>query len=334
MTLDDSSAARSAGISPARGKLCALRCATIVCNDLDRAVELYQTALGLELVETGTLDADTAKAWDAEALANAKMAVLQPASAAPTYLRFLEDKSPASTPPAPYASLGWTALEYSVKSSDAAIERLSQHGFRVLGPAEDLDFSEGALRAGQVVGPFGEILYLTQINRQLENFTLPEARNPVECLFIAVLVVGDVGKATAHYQAHFGAIDKGAFEAQVGFIAGYCGLPEDHVFQFGCVETVPESYIEIDAMPGGVPQRERLDQHLPAGISIVSFTAPSIEPFLAAGAKLTPVRNDIIYAGGRSILLTGQSGELIEIIETPPAHSQASTPKENRKGAA
>lgn len=300
----------------AAATLGAIRAATVVCPDLDLAAAPYEAALGFQIVETGTLDPALARAWNAPNLSGARYQILQPPSGAESYLRLIEDR--AAAPPSPYSTLGWTALEFSVESSDAIIERLDHYGLRVLGPAADLDFSEGRLRAGQVLGPSGEILYLTQINDQVDNFTLPVARHDVERLFIAVLVAGNVLDTTTQYERIFGTIDKGAFESKVAFIAGFQGLPADHTFQFGCVETLPESYIEIDAMPAGVQPRPHPDGHLPAGIAIISFESDDIAPFLAAGARLSPAQPGALYGSRRSALISGPAGELIEIIERPP----------------
>lgn len=299
-------------------KLGRILSATIICADLEIAAAPYLAALGFRTVETGRIDAALGQSWNAGNLTGARYQILQPPSAGESYLRLIEDRS--ATPPPPYSTLGWTALEFSVKSSDAIIGRLEDFGLRVLGPAADLDFSEGRLRAGQVLGPSGEILYLTQINDQVDGFTLPIAKNDVETLFIAVLVANSVERTTSKYERLFQTIDKGAFESQVAFIAGFQGLPSDHKFQFGCVETVPESYVEIDAMPSAVQQRGRPDGHLPSGIAMITFECEDITPLLAPSASRHLPQSGKPYEGCRSVLVTGPAGELIEIIERTHAH--------------
>ncbi|WP_439532238.1 VOC family protein [Polymorphobacter sp.] len=299
--------------TPAR--LGPFRGATIVCQDVDRAMALYTDTLGFEPVENGRIAANVAASWGALGVAGARFGVLAPRSGAPFHLRFVEQ--PDTPPAAPYLSTGWTALEFTVTSSDTTIERLKAAGFEVLGAAEDLEFSKGALRAGQVQGPFGEVLYLTQINRQLDDYVLPHAQSDVDRMFIAILATRDVHGCMDHYHSEFGCPKKDTFEAAVPFIARAHGFGETHEYFVGTVELAPENYIEIDGMPTHLPDRtgeaHRQPGLLPAGVALVSMTTPDLAPFRAraAGPAIAATATR-----GESLTITGYHGELIELIET------------------
>jgi catechol 2,3-dioxygenase-like lactoylglutathione lyase family enzyme len=290
-----------------------LRCATITCRSVEDAAALYQRSLGFDITERGVVSAALAASWNAPACEGAAYAVLAPPSGETTYLRFVEDAR--ITAPTPYSTFGWVALEFTVQSSDRAVESLQRNGFDVIGPPQDLAFSKGALRAGQVSGPLGEILYLTQINAQLPDYVLPTSDRLVGRMFIVISCIPGVDEGYRRYAQQLGAIYKEPFHAEVPFMAKYHGLPPEHSYYVGCMECVPRSYIEIDEMPSTVVPRPRLPGHLPAGISMVSFEVPSLDPFRQRAQGTVAHIGGSVYADADSLALEGPYGEWIELIE-------------------
>lgn len=307
------SPSRGASIVMSSPKLGAACCATIICPAVDEAAALYGRALGYAIVEEGVVSAPRALAWGAPACAGARYTLLALPGAGAALLRFVED--PAAQPPVPYRSQGWAALEFSVASSDAMIARLEAAGFTVIGPADDLAFSQGALRAGQVSGPFGEILYLTQVNAQLDDYTLPTTVEPVGGMFIVILCVSSVDEAYRDYAAKFGMVPKEPFHAAVPFIADFQERPRDTSYYFGCLELVPTSYVEVDEMGDGIGPRQRRPGALPAGIAIVTFETESLDAFRSQASGPALVEHGPLYRGGGSVSIEGPHGELIEIVE-------------------
>lgn len=295
-------------------KLGALHCATILCPSLERAARLYEQSLGFTITEQGTVSAARAKLWGAPNCAGAPYAVMEQPGQDGTFLRFIED--PSAEAPVPYRTLGWAALEFSVQSSDATIAALAGGGFDVIGPAQDLEFSKGALRAGQVCGPFGEILYLTQINNQIDDYTLPVASIPVDRMFIAINCVSDVDADYVRYADNFGMMPKEPFNAEVPFIAEFQNLPVETSYYVGCMELIPGHYIELDQMNADIAPRPYVEGALPGGIAMMTFKTPSLEPFrpLARGPSI--LDSGALYDGQESLLVTGPYGELIEVVET------------------
>ncbi|WP_339691798.1 hypothetical protein [uncultured Parasphingorhabdus sp.] len=293
-------------------KLGKIRCATIVCENAESAAALYQRALGYKFIEDGTISTPLANSWGAGKMAGAKFVIIGPTSDADCLIRFVEDAS--IKPLTPYLTGGWTALEFTVKNSDSAIRNLSECGFDVLGPAEDLEFSEGALRAGQVSGPHGEVLYLTQVNRQLDNYVLPPARCDVDKIFIVILAVNDVDETMIQYNSRFGSPKKDTFEAAVPFIADYHSIDQAHEFYVGTVELQDENYIEIDGMPKAVDARPCVQGCLPGGISMMTFEVESVQPFEALARGVPANSNSRLYTGQPSLAFTSSTGEWIEVV--------------------
>jgi hypothetical protein len=289
-----------------------IRAATLVCGELSPAVAPYLELLGCRSVERGRVPEALASAWDAPAVAGCRYEVLAPASGADTYLRFVE--VPGSAPYAPCSARGWHALELTVSDCDAATAALLKGPFRLLGPPHDLDFAAGALRAAQLAGPSGEVLYLTHVRAQVPGFVLPTATTLIDRLFIAVLHVPSAADGLAWYAREFGNPAGETFPVPIDFMARLHGLPEDHPYRIGTLALAPGYYLELDDTPDHVPARPRPAGGLPPGIAMLSVVAPrSAEPPTApatgAGA------GGPIYADVRGISRrAGPGGEWIELL--------------------
>ena len=288
-------------------------CATIVCSDADAAAKQYCAALAFEIVESGTVSATLAASWGAHIMAGARTILLAPPSGAKSYLRFVE--SDLVTPPACYMTAGWNALEFTVASCDQAMESLLANGFTLLGAAEDLSFADGALRAGQVLGPNGEVLYVTQINRQIDNFVLPHTKCLVDKMFIVILGSNNVEQSTQYYMTDHNAEKKDVFEAPVAFIADFHGIDRETVFYVGTVGLDPEHYIELDGMPDTITPRAVVDGAMPGGIAMMTFSTDTLEDHRPAARNGTTTESSKVYSGKGSLVVEGTQGEWIELIE-------------------
>lgn len=288
-------------------------CATVVCPDVDQAATLYTAALDYTVIDKGVVTAELADSWGADKMSGAAFVVLAPKSGAPSYLRFVEISNAA--PPTPYLTAGWTALEFTVQSSDAVIDRLTANGFTVLGAAEDLEFCDGALRAGQVLGPYGEVLYLTQINQQLDDYVLPPAKSEVDKQFIVILATSNVEKTMEYFASHHSSIAKETFEAAVPFIADFHQIEKSTEFLVGTVELEDENYIEIDGMPTAIKPRPYEEGYLPTGIAMMTFETENLDTFAGQARGTMATSSSKPYGGKRSVVFNGQQGEWIEIVE-------------------
>lgn len=281
-----------------------LRAATIACPDLSQSLRAYRDFLGYECAESGELDSALAHAWGAPGAAGARYEWLVPASGADVGIRLIEQPQP--TPFRPYSALGWNALEIAVSNCDAAVQRLSEGPFRVVGPPADLGFSDGALRAGQVVGPSGEVLYLTEIRREVPGFSLPAAKSLFDQLFIVILHAADADTALNGYHQRFGNVVTPTFQFPVDFMAEFQGLPRDHAYTLGTVALGESGYFEIDGAPAHISVRERPDHRLPPGIAMVTVEAHVND------AAVQPLGS--LYRGARVARIEGVAGEWLELI--------------------
>lgn len=234
---------------------------TLTTPDLDRSCEAYEHYLGYR-GERNTVAPDLAGRLGVPDLAGRAMALLHPESGGPRFIRLVD--GPAD--PAPLTTPGWTAVELIVRDLDRLAERLADSPFRVIGPPETLDFDfTDAIRAMQVVGPSGEVLYLTEVSGRVPGFDLPEAKTDVGPPFIAVAGVADLSTwlASAHEAAE---IESGApIEARIGVLSAALGLHPDTRHRLTTVALGEASYLEIDHLPA--PSSSRPLRHgLPCGI--------------------------------------------------------------------
>jgi len=281
-----------------------LRAATIVCPDFDLATRAYRDFLDYRLAEQGRIDDALAAAWGSPRAGGARYQWLVPASGADVGIRLIESSAPETFKP--YSALGWNALEIAVADCDRAVARLAAGPFRVVGAPQDLGFSDGALRAGQVVGPCGEVLYLTEIRRQVPGFALPAAECLVDRPFIVILHTPDADAALDGYHGRFGNIRTQTFQFPVDFMAEYQGLPKDHPYTLGTLALDGGGYFEIDTAPAHIPRRHAEEGGLPPGIAMVTVESQT------AGQGLRPAGS--LYAGASTNRITGAAGEWLELI--------------------
>jgi len=292
-------------------RLGCIRCATIVSADADASAALYEDALEYQVLERGVIAAELALAWNAQEVAGARYVVLGPGRDADTLLRFIERRDAAVYPP--YSCFGWNALELVVQNCDAAAARLGRRGFKMVGPPQDLDFSSGALRAAQMHGACGEVLYLTEIKRPLAGFDLPVAHRHIDRLFIAVLT-GDTPQAG--YDAYAQCFENaagGIFQTAVPVIAQFQHLDAAHLFEVGTLQLAEQCYIEVDGAPYQVGVRPQQPGYLPPGIAMITLDTTA-QPTQASRSESGFRPGGRLYGSNALLRTSGAFGEWLELL--------------------
>ena len=256
--------------------------ATLVTADLAQCTASYCDHLHLREHSHGTLTHDEAGALGWPKLAGTSWAWLANILGEP-WLRIIE--SPGAEVSRPFEHYGWLSLEITVQDVDALGEALVESPFKIIGPPADLAVGE-AIRAMQVVGPCGEVLYLTEIKAPLPPFELPRARCPVDRLFIPVMMAPDREAALAHYEPRAGR-DGLRFDTRITVISGALGLDREHQHPVATVQLPGNTLIEIDQVSGLDPAPFASPEP-PTGIALAHF-APGDdtahpEPIFATGA--------------------------------------------------
>ena len=255
--------------------------ATLVTADLAQCTASYCDHLHLRVHSRGILSNEEAEALGWPALGGASWAWLANALDEP-WLRLIE--SPDAEALQPFRHSGWLSLEISVQDVDALGESLRDSPFEIIGPPANLAVGE-AIRAMQVLGPCGEILYLTEIKAPLPPFELPRARCPVDRLFIPVMMAPDREAALAHYEERTG-VEGLRFETRITVISNARGLDREHPHPVATLQLPGNTLIEIDQVDGLAPA-PFASGNPPTGIALAHFApgdrASSPEPLIATG---------------------------------------------------
>lgn len=295
--------------------LSAIVAVTLLVPDVDAAEQSYQRTLAYQTVERGQVAAEVARQWGAERLAGRDYVILQPQSQEPVYLRFVESASPPSPP---LKSLGWNATEILVEDPVQLAPRLAGTPFTVIGPPAPLEINPAVI-AMQALGPAGELLYFTRMPAGKSKFGLGSATSFVDRVFIVVLGVHDLRRTLDFYHVTFGLPVTEPAPSRVEVLADAWQLPREQPFLLG-IARLPERFlIEVDEYPPAATAREAADGELPAGMAMVSFTVPALDPYLAQFASPPRALDGLPYAGRRAGVLRGPSGEHIELIEATAA---------------
>lgn len=296
--------------------LSAIVAVTLLVPDVDAAAEAYQRALAYRAVERGQVAPAQASLWRAERLAGREFIVLQPQSREPVFLRFVETAAPAN--PA-LKTLGWNATEILVEDPAQLQPELEGTPFRVIGPPAPLEINP-AVVAMQVLGPAGELLYFTRMPAGKSRFGLGGATTFVDRVFIVVLGVHDIRRTLDFYGTTFGLPVTEPAPSRVEVLADAWDLPREQPFLLG-IARLPERFlIEVDEYPPDADDKAVADGELPSGMTMVSFTVPSLDPYLPLFEAPPVTLDGVPYDGRRAGVLRGPSGEHIELVEaTVPA---------------
>jgi len=286
---------------------------TIVVAQLGDVESAWQEHLDYRTVHRGQVTAEVAALWDTPAMAGQPFLMMQAASEAPVYLRFVEAEMTPGY--APMETWGWNATELLVTDPDGLAARLAGSPFTVIGPPEDLYAGVDAPRAMQALGPADELIYFTRIIPSGTTLPLSGAVTPVDRVFITVVGGPSLAALAGFYQDQLGmpVSDLGAWKISV--LADVHGLPEDSTFPLA-VAGFPRDYlIELDEYPATARPRPVRAGELPPGLAMVSLMASDLGE-LDVEWRSEPVSvAEFPYSGRRAAVTVGPAGEWLEVIE-------------------
>jgi catechol 2,3-dioxygenase-like lactoylglutathione lyase family enzyme len=270
----------------------ALAGVTIATPDLDSAIAAYAEYLGYA-GEVETVDTELATRLGALGVIGNHMATLFPESGENCFIRLVEVA--AAPDYRPLTTYGWI-----VQDLDALAARLEGSPFKIIGPPATLDFDfTDKIRAMQVVGPSGEVLYLTEVTGPVPGFDLPEPKSFVGRIFVAILGVADLDVWSTAATAALGLSAGPRFAARIEVLSDALGCPREQRHALTTVALDAATLIEIDAFPATATRRIAGPDGLLPGIAMTSFFSTD-----RAEKALTP-------GDARSVLLDSALFELI-----------------------
>jgi catechol 2,3-dioxygenase-like lactoylglutathione lyase family enzyme len=285
-------------------------------TDLDKEIDVWAKYLDYTMVERGSLGADLCATWDAQAEAGTSYAVMQPASGADVFIRFVETGERVGYwPPVTW---GWNATEILVTDPDALAVKLNDSPIRRFGGPADLYNQPKAPRAIQTLSDSGAMLYFTRIQPGGSRYGLHGAKTFVDRVFNVVLG-GPSLDELQHFYAHSMGLRVGdPMMFTMTLAAQACNASPDTPFPI-CVAPLRarNSILELDEYPENSAPRPRDSGRIPGGMSMVSFIVASLEqPQLSYRAPPTAVAA-APYHDRRVAVVEGPAGEWLELIEEP-----------------
>lgn len=292
-------------------ELCAI---TFSAPKWEDTVNAWREYLGYHVVHTGYLTPELARTWNAPKNADARIALMVPESEDKSVLvRIIENVHPDNY--RPLRSFGWSSLELTVSDVDSLASRLATSPFKIIGKPHDLSFSNGAIRAMQVQGPADEIILLTEIKEQIQDFHLPKSRSDVDRPFVAILATRDLDATRDFYYEKLW-IPKGRdIETQIWILSNAFFLDRDTCHRISASQLANQGLIEIDEYPEGATRRPVVPGYLVPGVCHVSFAVPEIDDIPLYWLTEPTAFDGPPYEGMRQVTFFGSTGELIELIE-------------------
>ncbi len=290
-----------------------LRCATHIVVDLDATIARFAQWLDYAVVEQGTVSDDLAASWDAPASAGRGYAVMQPASGAEVFLRFIEgDLVPDYLP---IRSYGWAAIEICVQDVLAVNARMLQPDspYPVIGPPTRI-VGIDTIYPMQVRGPDQETLYFTEITTDAPDSGLPRAESLIDKLFILVLACPDM-RATVDWFASNLKLDMtNPIAIRYSMIAHAFDLPISDLHEIVTAKWQGDVFLEFDQYPAATVVRPQHAGALPPGVAICTLVHPAFETLEIDWFSPPVVRDGPLYAGRRVGMVKTPEGALLEIV--------------------
>lgn len=287
--------------------------ATLVSADIARVCQAYCQQLGFTVLREAKVSTQLAAFWQAPAYAGQPMLILAAANG-DGWLRLIQLPAEQSLQPVqPLKRQGWLALEVNVANVDAVRAALQQESFQVLGEPAFLQLSD-AIKAMQLLGPAEEVSYLTEIQRPVPPFQLPQTDSFSGSLFIPVLAVADRQKAVDFYQQLNLAAPALLFDTKITVLNKAWQRPIAQQYPVATLQLAGKALFEIDQLPEAEPLQVPAGQ-LPSGIALISCYCQDIGRIAAQTGASIYALDDSYYPAGRALLLKGTAGEWLELVQ-------------------
>jgi len=289
---------------------------TILVTNLADTEAAYTDYLNYNVVDRGKVTRVLADNWQTPELKGQSCLLMQPESNENVYLRFVED--PLKRTAKPMRRTGWNATEILVEDPDALAQRFRDDPdspFTIVGGPDYLTDKQN-VKAMQVFGPSGEMVYLTNIiDPAKSSFDLGRATSFIDRVFIMVLGTHDMDATKNWYESKLGQEVLGPFEYKVGVLSRAWGLPNETMHKLGLIQLPSQFMLEIDQYPPEANDINTNTTPIYPGILMVSFFTDKLDNIPASPIDPADEISAAPYLGRESMVIRGNSGELLELIE-------------------
>jgi len=303
-------------VGASQPQLLRIRMATFSAADLEAVERDYGRWLGYKVRERGVVSPELADSWGAPRAAGRAYLLMSSDAAPDVYIRAVQ-ASPAAMalPYRPLTTYGWNGIELIVDDPDGLHVKLRDSPFRVIGEPAPLG-AYPSIRAFQVVGPSGEVLYLTAETGDRSRSLLPLPNGEVGRIFIMVVAGPDIDALLDFYTTPFVLTRNKPRSVPVGVViraqslAPGTGLPltTTRLAQHG-------NLIEFDGYSANAGPRPMPEGDLPLGIVSTSFAVRKLDELKLNWLALPKRLPGLAYGGNHAASVRGPAGEWVELIE-------------------
>jgi catechol 2,3-dioxygenase-like lactoylglutathione lyase family enzyme len=280
---------------------------------LDAVVTAYRELLAFKLVDEGRIPDALCEVWDAPAMAGMPCALLQPASGAEVYLRFIETGNPGGYWPP--VTQGWIATEMLATEPDELKEQLENTVFKRIGGPADLYPGPKSARAMQMAGPAGELMYFTRILPGGSRFGLKGAQSFVDRPFIMVVGCDSMQKLVDFYGDKLKQRIVESDPFTIDQMSRVLGAPPGTKYPVSLAVIPGRKFLlELEEFPAHLQRRNRPDGQLPEGLAMVSFASPELGQLDLAFRAEPRALNELPYKGRNVAVVVGPAGEWLELV--------------------
>ncbi len=291
-----------------------IRGATIVVPDASRVAEWYRRWFDYVVIENGKVLPDLARSWGAPKMAGRRYTVLTSRGTPDVFLRIVHASGKAPMPER-RPSFGWGSMEFVVSDLKGLRERFREGGIEVFREPGSLGPPFESIHAMQVRGPAAQTLNLTLDMGDPAKSNLPQARSPVDRLFLVGLNGPDLDALRAFYTEKLGMRGFPNYDQPIPSLAKELGLPATQVFPMALVRAAQKgNTVELHGLPPPAAPRAALPEELPAGVAIVSVEVRDVEGMDLPWITPPTRAKGRVYGGMPAATMIGPAGERIEMI--------------------
>lgn len=291
-----------------------IKAASFVTDDLAGVERDYAKWLGYTVRERGTVDAELARSWGAERSAGRAYILMSADGDPDVFVRVIE--GPAAPPDLkPLTTWGWTSIEIIVDDPLTLREKFRGSPFEVIGEPAPLG-AFPTIVAFQVVGPSGEVLYLTAETGDRSKSVLPPPNGEIGRVFIMVVGGPDIDALLDFYSSKFTLVRNTPRMMNVGVVRRAQDLAADELTPLATARLAERgNLIEFDGYSARSTARPVPLQELGPGIVSTTFTTPDLDALQLEWITPPSRFAGLVYQGRRAATVRGPAGELIEIVE-------------------
>lgn len=294
-----------------------IQMATLTTPDLKQLEKDYGDWIDYRVRERGLISHELARSWGTPRIAGQPYTLLSSDAAPEVFIRAIQATAP--TPDyRPLTDHGWNAIEIIVDDPDGLREKLADSPFQIIGEPAPLG-AYPTIRAFQVVGRSGEVIYFTAETGDRSRSPLPPPNGDIGRIFIMVVAGGDIDALLDFYSSRFTLQRNNARQMRVGVVTRAQQLSDGETIGLATARLAEHgNLLEFDGYnPQRTSARATRPGDLPAGIVSTSFAVRSLDALALDWITPPAVHAGLAYAGGRAATAQGPAGELIELIERP-----------------